>query len=53
MIRVRPPGSPETVMPSASRTITIDRPPETVFEFIADGTTATQWRPGLKALLET
>jgi carbon monoxide dehydrogenase subunit G len=34
-------------MPSASRTITIRRSPEDVFTFVADGTTATQWRPGV------
>jgi carbon monoxide dehydrogenase subunit G len=34
-------------MPSASRTITIRRSPEDVFAFVADGTTATQWRPGV------
>ncbi len=34
-------------MPSASRSITIRRSPEDVFAFVADGTTATQWRPGV------
>jgi carbon monoxide dehydrogenase subunit G len=34
-------------MPSATRTITIRRSPEDVFAFVADGTTATQWRPGV------
>src|SRR3954462_12269753 len=34
-------------MPSATRTITIRRPPDEVFAFVADGTTATQWRPGV------
>ena len=34
-------------MPSASRTITIRRSPDDVFAFVADGTTATQWRPGV------
>ncbi len=34
-------------MPSASRTITVRRSPEDVFAFVADGTTATQWRPGV------
>jgi uncharacterized protein YndB with AHSA1/START domain len=34
-------------MPSASRSITIRRSPEDVFAFVADGTTAAQWRPGV------
>jgi uncharacterized protein YndB with AHSA1/START domain len=34
-------------MPSASRTVTIVRPPADVFAFIADGTTAPQWRSGV------
>jgi carbon monoxide dehydrogenase subunit G len=34
-------------MPSASRTITIRRSPEDVFAFVADGTSGTQWRPGV------
>lgn len=34
-------------MPSASRSVTIARPPEDVFAFIADGTTGTRWRPGV------
>jgi len=34
-------------MPSASRTVTIARPPADVFAFIADGTTAPQWRSGV------
>ncbi len=34
-------------MPSASRTITIARPPEAVFAFVTDGTTAPRWRPGV------
>ena len=34
-------------MPSATRTITIRRSPEDVFAFVADGTTAPQWRPGV------
>lgn len=34
-------------MPSATRTITIRRPPEDVFAFVADGTTTAQWRPGV------
>lgn len=34
-------------MPSASRSITISRPPEDVFAFLADGTTGPRWRPGV------
>ena len=34
-------------MPSATRTITIRRAPEDVFAYVADGTTATEWRPGV------
>jgi uncharacterized protein YndB with AHSA1/START domain len=34
-------------MPSATRTITINRPIADVFAFLADGTTATQWRSGV------
>ncbi|HEY3548949.1 MAG TPA: SRPBCC family protein [Propionicimonas sp.] len=34
-------------MTSASRSITIARPPAVVFAFVADGTTAPQWRPGV------
>ncbi len=34
-------------MPSASRTVTIARPPAEVFAFVSDGTTATQWRAGV------
>jgi len=34
-------------MPSASRSITIRRSPDDVFAFVADGTTAPQWRPGV------
>jgi len=34
-------------MPSATRTITIRRAPEDVFAFVSDGSTATQWRPGV------
>jgi uncharacterized protein YndB with AHSA1/START domain len=34
-------------MPSATRTITIDRPIADVFAFIADGTKAQQWRTGV------
>ena len=34
-------------MPSASRTVTIGRPPGDVFAFLADGLTATRWRPGV------
>jgi uncharacterized protein YndB with AHSA1/START domain len=34
-------------MPSATRTIVIDRPPAEVFAFVADGTTAPRWRSGV------
>lgn len=34
-------------MPSASRSITIARPPEEVFAFIADGANGPRWRPGV------
>jgi len=34
-------------MPTASRAIVIARPPADVFAYVADGTTAPQWRPGV------
>jgi len=34
-------------MPSAERTVTIRRPVADVFAFVADGTTAPQWRSGV------
>lgn len=34
-------------MPSAERTIAIRRPADEVFRFLADGRTATQWRPSV------
>lgn len=34
-------------MPSAERSITINRPVGDVFAFVADGTNARQWRPGV------
>ncbi|MBI2780598.1 MAG: SRPBCC family protein [Chloroflexi bacterium] len=34
-------------MPSATNTITVNRPPDAVFAFLADGTTGPQWRPGI------
>jgi uncharacterized membrane protein len=34
-------------MPSASRTVTIGRPADEVFAFVADGTTAPRWRPAV------
>jgi uncharacterized protein YndB with AHSA1/START domain len=34
-------------MPSAERTITINRPVEEVFTFVADGRNAKLWRPGV------
>jgi uncharacterized membrane protein len=35
-------------MPQAERSITIARPVQEVFDFVADGTTAPTWRPGVK-----
>src|SRR6266540_6974186 len=35
-------------MPEAQGSVTIDRPLAEVFAFVADGTTATRWRPGVK-----
>ncbi|HEX9375853.1 MAG TPA: SRPBCC family protein [Actinomycetota bacterium] len=35
-------------MPEAQGSVTIDRPVAEVFAFVADGTTATRWRPGVK-----
>ena len=35
-------------MPQAERTVTIARPVQDVFEFVADGTNAPRWRPGVK-----
>ena len=34
-------------MPSAERTISVRRPVDQVFRFLADGRTATQWRSGV------
>ena len=34
-------------VPAASNSITIKRSPSEVFDFVADGTTATKWRPGV------
>ena len=34
-------------MPSAQRTVSIRRPVDQVFRFLADGRTATQWRSGV------
>ena len=34
-------------MPSAERTVTINRPVEEVFKFVADGRNAKQWRSGV------
>ncbi len=34
-------------MPSATHSVTIHRPREEVFAFVADGTTALRWRPGV------
>ena len=36
-----------TQMPAATHTVTIRRPASEVFAFIADGTTAPRWRPGV------
>jgi carbon monoxide dehydrogenase subunit G len=37
-------------MPHAERTITIDRPPEQVFAFLADPANDRRWRPGVKEM---
>lgn len=34
-------------MPSATNSVTISRPLDEVFAFVADGTTAPRWRPGV------
>jgi uncharacterized protein YndB with AHSA1/START domain len=34
-------------MPSATHSVTIARPPDEVFAFVADGENATRWRPGV------
>jgi uncharacterized protein YndB with AHSA1/START domain len=34
-------------MPSATNSVTIRRPPDEVFAFVADGTTAPRWRSGV------
>jgi uncharacterized protein YndB with AHSA1/START domain len=34
-------------MPQAQRTVTINRPIEAVFAFVADGEKCPQWRPGV------
>src|SRR4051794_11770056 len=34
-------------MPSASRTVTIARDPQDVFDFVGDGSTGPRWRPGV------
>jgi carbon monoxide dehydrogenase subunit G len=34
-------------MPSAERTVTIDRPVDEVFTFVSDGRNAKLWRPGV------
>lgn len=34
-------------MPSATNSVTIRRRPDEVFAFVADGTTAPRWRPGV------
>ncbi len=40
-------------MPSAERTVTINRPVADVFAFIADGTNAPQWRSGVTDIERT
>jgi uncharacterized protein YndB with AHSA1/START domain len=40
-------------MPSAERTISIRRPVDQVFRFLADGRTATQWRSGVLEVSKT
>jgi carbon monoxide dehydrogenase subunit G len=40
-------------MPSAERTVTINRPAADVFAFIADGSNAPQWRPGVRDIQRT
>jgi uncharacterized membrane protein len=40
-------------MPSAERTISIRRPVDQVFRFLADGRTATQWRSGVLDVSKT
>ena len=37
-------------MPSASRTVTIDRPPDQVFAFFTDPANDPKWRPGVKEI---
>jgi len=37
-------------MPSAERTVTIDRPIETVFAFFADAENEAKWRPAIKSI---
>lgn len=37
-------------MPSASRTITIDRPPETVHAFFANHANDARWRPAIHSI---
>src|ERR1044072_8843682 len=40
-------GRGGSAMPSAERTITINRPVDEVFNFVADGRNAKQWRSGV------
>jgi hypothetical protein len=37
-------------MPAARRSIIINRRPDAVFAFLADGTTAPAWRPSVVAI---
>src|SRR4051812_39405405 len=39
-----------SAMPSATRTITIDRPPDVVFGFLANPANDRSWRPHLKEI---
>lgn len=40
-------------MPSAERTVTINRPAADVFAFISDGTNGRRWRPGVLDIAKT
>src|SRR5262249_59082834 len=44
------PGRGGIGMPSAQRTITIDRPPDQVFAFFTDPTNDPKWRKGVKEI---
>jgi uncharacterized protein YndB with AHSA1/START domain len=34
-------------MPTAERTVVVERPPQEVFAYLADATNDTEWRPGV------